>query len=65
MYPDQQRTLELNDTQVHRGSSVEVVQSQQAVGQVTIARTVSLGGPEMFSLCLWRELTPPSRVVWE
>ncbi len=19
----------------------------------------------MFSLCLWRELTPPSRVVWE
>lgn len=44
---------------------METIQGLQAVGQTTIARTASPGGPEMFSLCAWRELTPPSRVVWE
>ncbi|MEY3660779.1 MAG: hypothetical protein RLZZ169_1605 [Pseudomonadota bacterium] len=48
-----------------KGSSVEIVQGTQALGQTTITRTASPGGPEMFSLCLWRELTPHSRVVWE
>ena len=48
-----------------KGSSVEIVQGTQALGQTTITRTASQGGPEMFSLCLWRELTPHSRVVWE
>jgi uncharacterized protein YndB with AHSA1/START domain len=48
-----------------KGSSVEILQGVQAVGQTTIARTSSLDGPEMFSLCLWRELTPSSRVAWE
>lgn len=48
-----------------QGSSVEIVQGSQTVGRTTITRTVSPGGPEMFSLCLWRELTPHSRVVWE
>lgn len=48
-----------------QGSSVEILRGTQAVGQTTIARTSSLDGPEMFSLCLWRELAPPRRVVWE
>lgn len=48
-----------------KGSSVEILQGSQAVGQTTIARTASPDGPVMFSLCLWRELTPPRRVVWE
>ena len=48
-----------------KGSSVEILQGSQAVGQTTIARTASRDGPEMFSLCLWRELTPHRRVVWE
>lgn len=48
-----------------QGSSVEILQGTQAVGHTTIARTSSPEGPEMFSLCLWRELTPHSRVVWE
>lgn len=47
------------------GSTVEILQGTLAVGQTTISRTASPGGPEMFSLCLWRELTPHSRVVWE
>ena len=48
-----------------KGSSVEILQGTQAVGQTTIARTSSAEGPEMFSLCLWRELAPPARVAWE
>jgi uncharacterized protein YndB with AHSA1/START domain len=48
-----------------KDSSVEILQGSQAAGQTTIARTSSVGGPEMFSLCLWRELTPHSRIVWE
>jgi uncharacterized protein YndB with AHSA1/START domain len=48
-----------------KGSSVEILQGTQAVGQATIARTSSHDGPEMYSLCLWRELAPHSRVVWE
>ena len=48
-----------------KGSSVEILQGSQVAGQATIARTASPDGPEMFSLCLWRELTPHSRVVWE
>ena len=48
-----------------QGSSVEILEGSQAVGHTTIARTAMRDGPEMFSLCLWRELTPHSRVVWE
>ena len=48
-----------------KGSKVEILQGAQVTGQSTIARTASPDGPEMFSLCLWRELTPHSRVVWE
>ena len=48
-----------------KGSSVAIVQGSQTEGQTTITRTASPGGPEMFSLCLWRELTPHRRVVWE
>lgn len=48
-----------------KGSSVEIVRGSQAVGPATITRTASPGGPQMFSLCLWRELTPHRRVVWE
>ena len=48
-----------------KGSSVAIVQGSQTEGQTTITRTASPGGPEMFSLCLWRELTPHHRVVWE
>lgn len=48
-----------------QGASVELLQGVQAVGQSTIARTASPGGPEMFSLCLWRELSPHRRIVWE
>jgi len=47
------------------GASVEILQGQQIVGQSTIARTSSPEGPEMFSLCLWRALTPHSLVSWE
>ena len=48
-----------------RGSSVEIVSGTLAEGESTISRTASPDGPEMFSLCLWRELRPDSRVVWE
>lgn len=48
-----------------KGSSVELLEGQQRVGETTITRTASPEGPEMFSLCLWRELSPPRRVVWE
>jgi uncharacterized protein YndB with AHSA1/START domain len=48
-----------------KGSSVEILEGTLAAGQATIARTVMHEGPEMFSLSLWRELTPHSRVVWE
>jgi hypothetical protein len=44
---------------------VKVLRGSQATGHTTIARTAMRDGPEMFSLCLWRELTPHSRVVWE
>lgn len=48
-----------------KGSKVEIVRGVQAAGQTTIARTAIDGGPEMHSLCLWRELTPHRRIVWE
>ncbi len=48
-----------------KGSSVDILSGTQKVGQTTISRTASASGPEMFSLCLWRELTPHRRVVWE
>jgi uncharacterized protein YndB with AHSA1/START domain len=48
-----------------KGSTVEILEGEQAEGRSTIARTASPDGPEMFSLCLWRELSPPARVVWE
>ena len=48
-----------------KGATVQILQGSQAVGQTTIARTASPDGPEMFSLCLWRELSPDRRVVWE
>jgi uncharacterized protein YndB with AHSA1/START domain len=48
-----------------KGSSVEILEGELAEGKTTISRTSSPQGPEMFSLCLWRELSPPSRVVWE
>lgn len=48
-----------------KGSSVEIIRGSQTEGQATISRTTSPDGPEMFSLCLWRELKAPSRVVWE
>lgn len=48
-----------------KGSSVEIVQGSQTVGRTTITRTTFPGGPEMFSLCLWRDLTPHHRLVWE
>ena len=48
-----------------KGSSVEILQGSQVAGQTTIARTASPSGPEMFSLCRWRELTPHRRIVWE
>lgn len=48
-----------------KGSTVEILKGTQAAGQTTISRTASPGGPEMFSLCLWRELAPYHRIVWE
>lgn len=48
-----------------QGSSVEVLSGEQAEGQSTISRTSSPEGPDMYSLCLWRELKPSTRVVWE
>ena len=48
-----------------KGSTVEIVDGTLAAGHTTISRTASPDGPEMFSLCLWRELSPSSRVVWE
>lgn len=48
-----------------KGSQVQILQGTQAEGHSTIARTAAPGGPEMFSLSLWRELTPHRRVVWE
>ena len=48
-----------------KGAMVEIIRGSQAVGQTSIARTVMADGLEMFSLCLWRELTPHRRVAWE
>jgi len=48
-----------------QGSKVEILEGEQAEGKTTIASTSSPEGPEMYSLCLWRELTAPTRVVWE
>ena len=48
-----------------KGSKVEILLGSQVVGQKTISRTTSAEGPEMFSLCLWRELIPPRRIVWD
>jgi uncharacterized protein YndB with AHSA1/START domain len=48
-----------------KGATVQILQGTQVAGQTTIARTASPDGPEIFSLCLWRELAPHSRVVWE
>jgi uncharacterized protein YndB with AHSA1/START domain len=48
-----------------KDSSVEILRGSQAAGETTISRTASAEGPEMFSLCKWRDLTPPSRIVWE
>jgi uncharacterized protein YndB with AHSA1/START domain len=48
-----------------KGSTVEILQGTQVAGQTTIVRTAPPDGPEMFSLCLWRELAPYSRIVWE
>jgi len=47
------------------GATVQVLEGTQAVGHTTISRTAMRGGPEMFSLCRWRELTPHRRIVWE
>lgn len=48
-----------------KGSSVEIVRDTRRAGQTAVARTAAPGGPEMFSLCPWRELTPHGRVVRE
>ena len=48
-----------------KGSQVTILEGRQAVGHTTISSTTSAEGPEMFSLCLWRELTPFTRVAWE
>jgi uncharacterized protein YndB with AHSA1/START domain len=48
-----------------KGSTVEILQGAMTVGYTTVSRTSSAGGPEMFSLCLWRELASPHRIVWE
>lgn len=48
-----------------KGSTVEILEGTLAEGHTTISRTASPEGPEMFSLCLWRELSPNTRVVWE
>lgn len=47
------------------GAKVEIVEGEVVEGKRTIARTSSEATGEMYSLCLWRELTPHSRVVWE
>lgn len=47
------------------GSTVEIIAGSQSVGGSTISRTASPVGPEMFSLCRWRELEAPRSVVWE
>ncbi len=47
------------------GSTVNIVQGAQVVGQTTIVHTRPASGPEMYSLCLWRELTAHRRVTWE
>lgn len=48
-----------------QGASVEILSGEQAEGHSTISRTSSPDGPDMYSLCLWRELRPNTRVVWE
>lgn len=47
------------------GSTVEILEGSLAVGQAMISRTSSPGGPEMFALSVWRDLTPHSRIAWE
>lgn len=48
-----------------KGASVRLLSGTQAIGQTTITQTSPAEGPVMYSLCLWRELTPHSRVTWE
>jgi uncharacterized protein YndB with AHSA1/START domain len=48
-----------------KGASAEIIRGTPGVGETTITCMASPGGPEMFSLCLRRELSPHSKVAWE
>ncbi|MXO59136.1 SRPBCC domain-containing protein [Altererythrobacter salegens] len=47
-----------------KGSTYEIVQGEVAEGKSSIARNTS-DTMDLHALCLWREFTPPTRVVWE
>lgn len=47
-----------------KGSTYEIVSGEVAEGKTSIARNAS-ADHELYALCLWREFTPPTRVVWE
>ena len=47
-----------------KGSTYEIVRGEVAEGKTSIARNVSADF-ELYALCLWREFTRPTRVVWE
>ena len=47
------------------GSKAEIVEGRIAEGERSISRTTGEGYPEMYSLMVWREIRPPSRIAWE
>ncbi len=47
------------------GAKVEIVEGEMAEGHSTISRSTSEQMPEMYTLALWREIAPHSRIAWE
>ena len=47
------------------GSRVDIIAGELAEGKSSISHTSGEGFPEMYSLCLWREIRPHTRISWE
>ena len=45
------------------GSKAEIVEGRIAEGEHSISRSTGEGYPEMYSLMVWREIRPPSRIA--
>lgn len=48
-----------------KGAKAEIVKGEVAPGKSSISLTTGEGYPDMHALCVWREITPHRRIVWE